>query len=269
MAEIPGGIQRYQADDFRQFTLTTTPTRPTTVAYVLRDPNGSLLDITSISAVNSGIVVTESAVGAVNSTGLFHIEYVLATTPGFYVGEWKAFNAASQAGVIRHEYEVVRTEARSFWSYGEVADVLRTARVLFNQHNITAREIQDYMEPADDRINAMLGKVMTVPVTPNMPILRDCNKAMALWGMYSDRFAEVKREAPPGIKAHYESCMEFFAEVMSGNAVLVTDSGIIQLPTGMASTTYDFKPIFDLRDFSVMRPDPNFVAQDQDDDDIV
>ena len=267
MAEIPGGIARYQADDFRQFTLTTTPIRPTTVSYVLRDPNGALLDVASISPVNSGVTVTESAVGGVNSTGLFHIEYVLATTPGFYVGEWKAFNTASQAGVVRHEYEVVRTEARSFWSYGEVADVLRTARVLFNQHNVTAREIQDYMEPADDRINGMLGKVMTVPVTPNMPILRDCNKAMALWGFYSDRFAEVKREAPPGIKAHYDSCMKFFADVMSGNAVLITDSGAIQLPSGMASTTYDFKPIFDLRDFGDMRADPDFVDQDESEDD--
>lgn len=268
MAEIPGGIQRYQADDFRQFTLTTTPTRPTTVSYALYDPLGSLLPINSISSVNSGLTVQESAIGAVTSTGLFHLEYVLPTTPGFYTSEWKAFNATSQAGVIRQEFEVIRTEPRSFWSYGEVADVLRTARVIFRAHDITAREIQDYMEPSDDKINAMLGRVMTVPVTPNMPILRDCNKAMTLWGFYTDRFAEVKRDAPPGIKSHYDSCMKFFAEVMSGNAVLVTDSGVITLPTGFASTTQDYKPIFDLRDIEDWRVDPDVIdLSDSEDDD--
>lgn len=267
MAEIPGGIQRYQADDFRQFTLAATVTRPTTVAYNLYDPLGALLPINSISAVNSGVTVAESAVGAVTSTGLFHIEYVLPTTPGFYTSEWKAFNAASQAGVVRQEFEVIRTEPRSFWSYGEVADVLRTARVIFRTHDITAREIQDYMEPSDDKINAMLGTVMTVPVTPSMPILRDCNKAMTLWGFYTDRFAEVKRDAPPGIKSHYDSCMKFFAEVMSGNAVLVTDSGIVQAPFILGSTTEDFKPIFDHREPHYWRVDPDRIDEEHDEDD--
>ena len=267
MAEIPGGIRRYQADDFKQFTLAATISRPTTVGYTLYDPAGAVLPISSISAVNSGVTVAESAVSGNNSSGLYHVEFVLPTTQGFYVSEWKAFNATSQAGVVRQEFEIVRTEARSFWSYGELADVLRTARVLFNQHEVTAREIQDYMEPSDDRINAMLGMVMTVPVTPNMPILRDCNKAMTLWGYYTDKFSEVKREAPPGIKAHYDSCMKFFAEVMSGNAVLVTDSGIVQAPFILGSTTEDFKPIFDYRPFEDMRADPDFVDQDIDEDD--
>lgn len=267
MAEIPGGIQRYQADDFRQFTMTATITHPTTVSYALYDPLGALLLVNSISNVNSGVTVAESAVGAVTSTGLFHIEYVVPATPGFYTSEWKAYNATSQAGVIRQEFEVIRTEPRSFLSYGNVADVLRTARVVFKAYDITAREIQDYMEPSDDKINGMLGKVMTVPVTPNMPILRDCNKAMSLWGFYSDRFAEVKKEAPPGIKEHYDSCIKFFAEVMSGNAVLVTDSGVITLPTGFRSTTQDYKPIFDLRDFEVMRVDPEVIDLSDDEDD--
>lgn len=266
MPEIPGGIQRYQAEDFRQFTLTTTPVRPTTVSYVLYDPNGASLALSSISPVNSGVTVQESAVSGVNSTGLFHIEYTIPATLGFYIGEWKAFNTASQAAIIRHEFEIYRTEPRSFLSYGNVADVLRTARVLFKAYEFTARDIQDYMEPADDRINAMLANVMTVPVTPNMPILRDCVKAMALWGIYTDKFAEVKRDAPPGIYSHYKSCMEFFAEVMSGNAILVTDSGAIVLPTGLASTTQDYKPIFDLRPFEDMRPDPDVISFNVDED---
>lgn len=269
MAEIPGGIKRYQADDFRQFTLTATVTRPTTVTYALYDPLGALLPISSISAVNSGLTVQESAVGAVTSTGLYHIDYVIPATPGFYVSEWKAFNATSQGAIIRQEFEVIRTEARSFYSYGNVADVLRTARVLFRAHDITAREIQDYMEPADNKMNALLGRVMTVPISPTPAVLRDCNKALTLWGFYNDRFAEVKREAPPGIEARYTACMEFIAEVMSGNAVLVTDSGIIQQSLVMGSTTEDYKPIFDLRDFEVMRTDPDRIdAEDAEDEDI-
>lgn len=266
MADIPGGIKRYQGDDFRQFTLAATVTRPVTVSYLLFDPVGAVLALDSISAVNSGVTVAESAVGAVNSTGLYHIEYVLPATPGFYVGQWTAFNTASQGAIVRQEFEIIRTEARSFYSYGNVADVLRTARVLFKQHDITARDMQDYMEPSDDKINAMLGTVMSVPVAPTPPILRDCNKAMTLWGFYTDRFSEVKRDAPPGIKAHYDSCMKFFAEVMSGNAVLVTDSGVIEAPFQYGSTTQDFKPVFDHRRPEAWRVDPDWIDYNKGED---
>jgi phage gp36-like protein len=126
--------------------------------------------------------------------------------------------------------------------------------------------MQDYMEPADGRIDSMLGRVMTVPVSPTPAILRDCNKAFTLWMFYSDRFAAAKDEAPPGIKDRYDACMEFFSEVMSGNAVLVTDSAVLITPTTLDSTTKDFKPIFDLRDFGDMRADPDFVEQDDDED---
>src|SRR5215831_8238597 len=121
MAEIPGGMPRYEADDYRQFTLTATLTRPTTVSYQLIDPNGQSLAISSISAVNSGVQVTDSAypVG-VNSSGLYHIEYTLPTTPGFYTSVWRAFNTASNAGIVRSEFEVIKTQPRSFFSYGNV-----------------------------------------------------------------------------------------------------------------------------------------------------
>lgn len=267
MAEIAGGVQRYQADDFRQFTLTATVTRPMTVTYQLFDPLGALLPITSISPVNSGVFVQESATIAVNSSGLFHIEYVIPTTVGFYTSVWKAYNVASQAGVIRQEFEVIRTEPRSFRSYGNVADILRTARVIFKQHDITAREMQDYMEPSDNRIDSMLAKVTTVPVDPAPPILRDCNKAFTLWAFYSDRFAAVNDEAPPGLQDRYDKCMEYFTEIMSGNMVLVTDSANIEAVLTLDSTTVGFKPVFDMRDFGSMRADPDLVAQDDDEDD--
>lgn len=267
MAEIAGGIRRLQADGLWQFTMTATVVHPAAVTYELFDPLGAALGVSSISPVNSGVTVQESAIGLVTSTGLFHIEYVLPTTPGFYTGVWKAFNVASQPGIIRDEFEVVKTEPRSFRSYGNVADIVRTARVMFKAYDITARDVQDYMEPADNQIDAMLGMIMAVPVMPTPAKLRDCNKAMALWGMYSDRFAEVKREAPPGIKAHYDACMKFFADVMSGNAVLVTDSGAIQLARTFGSTTQDFKPVFDMREPKSWRVDPDLIDAIKDEDD--
>ena len=69
-----------------------------------------------------------------------------------------------------------------------------------------------------------------------------------------------------GLEDRRDKCMEFFAEVMSGNAVLVTDSGIIQAAMTFDSTTIDYKPVFDMRKPSAWRIDPDRIDDEEDED---
>ena len=255
---ITGGISRFEAGDTRQFTLTATETRPETVGFIIFNTNGDSL---ALAAVQSGGVVQESGVSA----GQFYFNIVLPDTPGYYTSEWIAWDSNSLPYISRDEFEIFKTEARSFYSYGDVADILRTARQIFGKSNITIREIQDYMEPADNWIDSKLGTIHTIPVSPVPPIIREINKTRVLWRFYSDKFGLNREEVPPGLKDAHDEADKFLTAVQSGDQVLhVTSGTVLGRPTAeISSSRQKFHPIFDSRDWPLQRIDP-----DQIDDDI-
>ena len=265
---ISGGIRRLEADGAQQFTMAATPVVPSTVSFLLLNTEGSCLSLVNISAANSGQTVLQSLTAGGSNTGNYHIEFVMPNTPGFYTSVWYAYDSASRPGIVREEFEVIRSEPRSFFSYGNIADVYRTARQVFGRGNVTAREIQDYMEPADDFINGHLGQQFSVPVSPVPPEIREWNKSVTLWHIYTDRFAVNQEEAPPGLKERYDAVVLRMSEVLSGNGVLHVQSGTLRRAAwDIQSTTEDFKPVFDSRDWEKQRFDPDLVDTDAGNDD--
>ena len=267
MAEnLSGGIPYYEGDDLKQFTMVATVSRPFTVAFRLYDPIGAVLNPGSYNAANSGITVGESG----TTTGLFHFEVVLPSTPGFYVAEWLAYDQSSRTGKVREEFEIRRTEAMSFYSYGDVYDILRTARQIMGRHDITPREIRDYMEPADNRIDAHLGSIqgITTPLSPVPAIVREWNKNITLWNFYSDRFGVNREEEPPALKNRYDEAIKCLSAVQSGDLVLHVGSGVLYQATQIfESTTETYKPIFDMRNWEEQRIDPDLISADASADD--
>lgn len=259
--DITGNIDRFEGGDTRQFTMTGTVTAPDTAEFVVFNTDGTSL---ALAAVQSGESVQNS--GAVN-LGLFYFNRVLPDTVGYYTTQWTSWDANSLPYILRSEFEIIRTLAQSFFSYGNVSDVLRTARQMFGRADITQRDIQDYMEPADDWINGKLGVIFTVPVTPAPPILRDMVKVYALCNFYSDRYNLERQDTPPAIVRRKEAYDEFLDEIVEGNAILHTQSGtVIRYDPQITSTTDDFKPIFDHRDWEVQRIDPDIRDRDKADD---
>ncbi len=262
MSDLSGGIDRFEGDDVQQFTITATVTRPQTVAFALYDQSGAALPLGNISSLNAASTVAESHTAATTLSGLYHIEFIVPATPGLYHYKWELFDTSSRPAVSRNYFEIYRTDAVSFFSYGNMADILRTARVMLGRGDVTAREIQDYMQPADATIDMKLGTVMTVPVTP-CPILRDWNKVITLWTMYCDRFGTAREEAPPGLYDRYKEVMKTLTAIQSGTAVLSVASGsVVSASFTIGSTTEDYKPVFDSRDWEVMRIDPDLQEAD-------
>jgi phage gp36-like protein len=262
MAEnLSGNIDRFEANDLKQFTMVATASRPSTVGYNLYDPLGALLPVNSITAANSGITVQES--GAL--TARFHIEYVLPTTEGFYIGEWVAYDAASRTGKVRDEFEVVRTEATSFFTYGNLPDILRTGRQIFGRGAITPREFQPYMQSADGIIDSKLGTIdaITIPLSPVPAIVQEWNKTITLWHFYSERFAINREQPPPGLKDRYDEAIESLTDIQSGNSILHVSSGVVyKAAYDFSSTTVGYKPVFDMRDFEQQRVSPDILDAD-------
>lgn len=265
---ITGGLRRLEADGTQQFTMAATPVIPSTVSFLLLNIDGSSLNITSISLANSGQTVQQSLTAGGSNTGLYHVDFVMPATPGFYTAVWYAYDSSSRPGIVREEFEIKRSEPRSFFSYGNVADIYRTARQVFGRSDVTAREVQDYMEPADDFINGYLGQQFSVPVSPVPAEIREWNKTITLWRLYTDRYAVNREEPPPGLKERYDATIQRMSQVLSGNGVLHIQSGtIMRASWDFTSTTEGYKPIFDSRDWHKQRIDPDLVDADAADDD--
>lgn len=267
MAEnLSGGIPAYEASDLKRFTLAATLARPNTVAFQLWDPNGGLLPVSSISPVNSGIFAVECG----NLSGIYYVDVVLPDTAGFYISEWIAYNATSQTGRVKEEFEVIRTEARSFFTYGNAYDIVRTARQIFGRSNVTVRDLQDYMEPADGLINGYLGHLgdaITLPLSTVPPLVRDWHKSLVLWSLYSDRFGVKGEDAPTGLQDRYDKVIEQLEALKDGEAVLQISSGyVIQAGYDFFCTNENRKPIFDFRDWEAQRINPLIVEADYDED---
>lgn len=265
MAEnLSGGIPWYEADDLKEFTLTATATKPQTVAFKMYDPLGAVLNPGSYNAANSGVTVGESG-----SDGHYYFQTVLPSTPGFYVNEWIAYDAASRTGRVKDHFEIRRTEAVSFYSYGDIYDIMRTARQIMGRHDITARDLRDYMQPADNRIDMHLGGIegITVPLSPVPPIVREWCKNITLWNFYTDRFGVNREDEPPALKARYDEAIKLMSGVQSGNLVFHMGEGVIYRSTEIfESSTQNYRPIFNSRDWETQRVDPQWRADDFDGD---
>ena len=223
--DISANLDRYEADDLRQFSFVNTLSVPSTVAFVVKHTDGTTL---APVAVQSGVTVTIS--GASN-VGLFYALRQLPSSVGMYTAEWYAYGSGtaqqSLFTVTRFTFEIYRTEAHSFYTYGNRAEVVRRARILFSRSDLTERDMRPYMEAADGWINGKLGMVMTVPFSPIPNLVREISNAGALYYMYSTRYAIEREEAPPGIVDQWDRYDEYLDAVAAGSATIEVQSGTL------------------------------------------
>ena len=244
--DVTGGIPRYEANDTKRFTWASTATPPSTVAFNLFNTDGASLAPEAVQASSFFV--------AASGGGVFFVDVVLPTSVGLYFYQWRPFDAASRPYTMRGEFEIVRTEPHSFWTYADVLDVTRTGRQVFGRADITQRDLRPYLEEADAFIDSMLGRVMTVPVTPTPNLLVAMSKVFALANFYSDRYSVEDEGAPPAIIKRRDDYVEFLSSVVSGTAVLVTSGGVTtSIQDAVTALTGSLPgaagvPVFGLRD---------------------
>ena len=255
--DITGGIPRYEASDTKRFTWASTETAPSTIAFNLFNTDGVSLAPAAVQASSFFV--------AASGGGVYYMDVVLPTSAGLYFYQWVPFDAASRPYTLRGEFEVVRTEPHSFWTYANVLDVTRTGRQVFGRADITQRDLRPYLEEADAFIDSMLGLVVTVPVTPTPNLIVAMSKVFALANFYSDRYSLENVDAPPAILKRKEDYVELLASVVSGTAVLVTSGGVVtgtqQAITALTGSLPGAGgvPVFGMRDFEGQVVDADIV----------
>lgn len=262
---ITGDIPRYEAGDTRQFTWAATISTPQTLAFNLFNTDGNSLAPAAVQA--SSFFVASSG------SGVFYDNVVLPTSVGLYFYQWTAWDAASRPYVTRGEFEVIRTEPVSFFTYAEVLDVTRTGRQVFGRADITQRDLRSYLESADAYIDSKLGMVMGVPLSSTPNLIRDMSKVFCLANFYSDRYSVENEGAPPAIIARKEAYEKLLDAVVSGTAVLVTSGGVVTRAedeyigiTGGLEHSGGV-PVFGMRDFEQQVIDADVVADEDARDD--
>lgn len=249
--DITRNIDRFETEDTFQFTLTATVSRPNTVAFNVFNTNGNTL---ALEPVQSAAIVQES--GA--STGLFYMIRVLPTSVGLYTYEWRSWDSSSRTYINRGEFETIKTEAHSFFTYADVTDTIRTARQLFGRGDITIRDVRPYLESADGWIDSWLGRITTVPLGSSSAIVKDMSKVYGLYYYYADRYSVEKEDAPPGIVGRKDRYDELLQAVIAGSATI---AGLgIGVEDKISVLPGDFKPVFDMRDVIQQRVDPDLIA---------
>src|ERR1043165_5386717 len=121
-------VQQFEAGDTKQFTINTSATAPQTSAFNIYDFTGTLV---APAAVQSG-----DAIAATSDSAALYCNRTLPGTPGLYVWEWILWDAASRTYYSRNEFEIVSTLPTSFFTYGDVTDLVRTARNFFGRTNM-------------------------------------------------------------------------------------------------------------------------------------
>lgn len=249
--DVIGAIERFEANDTQQLTLTATLTVPQTVAFHVFNTDGATL---SPSVVQSGLTVSQS--GA--STGLFYVNKVMPDSVGLYAYQWTAWDSSSLTYIVRREFQIIRTEPFSFSTYADMADVVRTGRQMFGRADITLRDLQPYAQAADEYIDARLQGTGVDTV-----LLREMSKTGALYYYYSDRYAIERQEAPPAITERWSEYKELMGMIVAGTAGTRPSVGIMTGGTAGAI----IKPVFDMRDPINQRVDPDLITSDNDRDD--
>ncbi len=250
--DISQGLPVYEAGDTRQFTMTATVTVPATAAFVVFDTNGNSLALAAVQSLE--IVGTSGA-------GLFYFNRVLPDTPGIYATKWLMWDTASRPYVTPGEFEIERTEAFFFQTYGDPQDIVRSARQLFGRSNITFRSMQPYCQAADGYIDIYLGRVMNVPLGSASPLIADMSKVYTLWRYYCDQYSYDTKAEPPAIihrKEDYDKLLELIA---SGSMSLPGVEGLLSF-VPVAIPDHTKKPVFDMRDPLDQHVSPNILEEE-------
>ena len=225
--DLSGNIDRFEADDLRQFTYVDTVSVPASITFTLYGPNGSIVDPV---AVQSGITVTPSGSAA---SGMYYIFRQLPSSRGFYTGEWKAFGSGTIQSSLyvtnRFTFEIVKTEPRSFFSYGSKNNVMRIARQLIGRGDLTEYDIQPHMEAAHGYINARLGGVTTVPFSPAPAYIAQGEEIIAVYTLYGTFGGTEKNEIPPAFQKLRDDFVAFLDKAAEG---LLTVDGIWPIEQG-------------------------------------
>jgi len=254
---IIGDIARYEAGDTRQFTWAATITAPSTVAFNFFDTVGASL---APAAVQAGSFFVASS-----GNGAFYVNGVVPVSVGLYFYQWTAWDAASRPYITRGEFEIIRTEPVSFFTYAEVLDVTRTGRQIFGRGDITQRDLRPYLESGDAYIDAKLGVVMSVPLNPTPNLIRDMSKVFCLANFYSDRYSVEHEDAPPAIIARKKSYEALLDKIVAGDAVLVSSGVAIRAEDEYVALTGGLEhsagvSVFGMRDFETQTIDADIVT---------
>lgn len=252
--DIAQVIKRYESGDTFQFTMSTSGTNPATADFRMYDVVGGVVPI---SQVQSGYVVANSA------ANLLYFNRVLPTTTGLYSYEWTLWDAASRPYFVRNEFEIVLTLGNSFFTYGNISDIVVSARQLIGRTDITPLEMRPYCQGADGYIDSFLGKIMTVPVSP-IPIIADMSKVYTLWRLYCDRYSGEKDAEPPAIKSRKEDYDKLLWAVIAGSltlAGLTPDVATFNQVSIVPQVPYN--PVFDMRDFESQHVDRDLLDFEQ------
>lgn len=261
---ISKDIPRFESLTTKQFTFTSTQTVPSTISFVMFNSLGTSLSMSDINLINSGAVVSDSGTGPTSTQGQFYINITLPETRGFYLAEFIAFDSNSKPYRNRSEFEIINSIPTSFYVYGDVSDALRVARRVIGRSDLTFYDIQRYMESAHDQINAHLGEMYTVPISPVFPLLKDIERVYAIYNLYSDLSIKDIPSALTERKREFDDLVNMWG---TGSLSLPVQSGTSLLfRTTPESNTEDYLNVFDNRDFIQMRVDPDLIEKQDSED---
>ena len=272
--DIVGQTQRFQSEGLEKFSLVSTATIPATVQHILYNTDGATL---APVAVQSGLTVTVSALAAnVGSVGLFYVNRQMPTSVGFYTYEWRLFGssgassgtvAASLFTPLRGEFEIFKTEAASFFTYGVKEEVMRRARQLVGRGDISERDVRPFMEAGDGWIDSKLGKIIGVPLSPVPFSVREMSNRMAIYFLYNAYYSGQKTDEPPATVRQFDKDNEFLDGVVDGKWALAGSgvSFIFEQPVSVITGgTADGKPAFGRSDWEKQVIDPNILDFEDD-----
>ena len=265
--DIVGNTQRFQSRAIEKFSLVSTVTIPATVQLIVYNTDGATLPPQS---AQSGFTVNVSAT-VVGSVGLFYLYYQMPSSIGFYAYEWRAWGSsgASSGTVVaslfdtrRGEFEIFTTEAHSFFTYGNLAEVVRRARQIIGRGDVSVRDVRPFMESGDGWIDSKLGKIITVPMSPVPIALREMSNRMAIYFLSGE-----KADDTSGIVRQFDNDNEFLDGVVEGKFALAGSgvSFIFEQPVSVITGgTADGKPAFGRSDWQDQQIDPNILDFEDD-----
>ena len=207
--DITGTVQRFEGDTAEQFTLTNTLTIPATVQFTVYNVDGATL---APVAAQSGQTVTVSAAD-VTSRGVYYLWRQMPVSAGFYNYEWRMWGSSGVSSgtladsvftVRRGEFDIFRTEAHSFFTYGDRHEVVRRARQLVSRGDLTERDIRPHMEAADGWIDSKLGIIVSVPLSPAPMIVRELSNHGAAYFLFTSYYGGQRAEIPTDIQRQWE-----------------------------------------------------------------
>ena len=225
--DITRNIDRFEGEDTFQFTLTMTVSRPSTVAFVVYNTDGSTLAPETVQ------VSSNCAVESGTTTGLFYMNRVLPTSVGFYTYMWRAWDSSSRPYTNRGEFEVIRTEPHSFYTYGTRVEVMKRARQLIGRGDITERDIRPHMEAGDGWIDSKIGVRVSVPLSPVPGWAREMSNRMAIYFLHQSYYSGQKTDEPPAVVRQFDKDNEFLDGVVEGKYSLVGETEVVAITGGI------------------------------------